>query len=73
MLVKVKSSNVRAVDYDKKTKTLLVVFIGRGSPDRKYLYKGVPENVAVELVKASSVGTYLNAHIKDKYESEGPL
>jgi len=56
----VTSSNVAAVAYDDATNTVGVRFLN-GS---EYHYHGVSRDVYEGLKGASSVGTYLNEHIK---------
>lgn len=65
-MVKVKSSNVHSVGYDKARRELYVKF----HTGATYVYAKVPEQHAVALVNAESVGGYLSAHIKDRYESQ---
>jgi len=65
----VHSSNVVAVGYDKyddKRGNLFVLFHGGGF----YVYRRVPETVAMELVNATSIGQYLNQHVKDVYDAD---
>ena len=56
----VTSSNVAAVAYDDATSILGVRFLN----GTEYHYNGVPRDVFEGLLKASSVGTYLNQQIK---------
>lgn len=58
---RVKSSSVYAVAYDQPSATLGVQFIN-GS---EYHYFQVPESLFQGLLTASSVGTFLNARIKE--------
>jgi len=57
------SSNVQEVGYNDETKELLIVWT-RG---KRSVYSGVPEELAVQLVNAPSVGSMLNAEIKPYY------
>lgn len=57
------SSQVKAVAYTADN-DVLVTFT-RGS---EYLYKNVPEELYEEMIKAESVGKFLNANIKGKFE-----
>lgn len=57
------SSNVSSVGYDGETGELIV----RWKSGKKSAYAGVPENVAVQLANAPSVGTMLNQEIKNVY------
>jgi hypothetical protein len=68
------SSNVSAVAYDTPTKTLCVKFGSGGI----YTYKGVANEIYVDLVHAESVGKYLNSVVKpnypyERFESEADL
>lgn len=58
--VPVSSSNVAEVGYDPESETLEVAFNG-GSV---YQYFNVPSTIHAGLMAASSVGRYLNVHIK---------
>jgi len=58
--VPVSSSNVAAVAYDDATNTLGVRFLN----GTEYHYSGVPRDVYEGLLNASSVGSYLNEHVK---------
>jgi hypothetical protein len=61
------SSNLAGpANYDDETQELTVAFVN-GS---RYLYKGVPKDVADGFGTAKSAGGYLNACIKGKYEYE---
>ncbi len=62
----VASSNVRSVGYDEDSQTLEVEFHG-GSV---YQYLGVTPSEYSALMQAASVGSYLHAHIKNKYPTE---
>ena len=59
----VSSSNVASVGYDPNTLTLEVEF----KDGSVYQYFDVPETVYQELMRASSVGTFLHANIKNSY------
>lgn len=59
----VSSSNIASIGYDSDAVTLEVEF----HTGKVYQYFDVPEAVHVELMQASSVGTYLNANIKNHY------
>lgn len=60
---RVSSSNVRSIGYDEASSTLEVEFNSGGV----YQYYGVPESVYATLMRASSKGSYLNNHVKDRY------
>ena len=57
------SSNVASAGYDPNTMTVEVEF-KNGSV---YQYFDVPEAVYRDLMRASSVGTFLNQNIKNSY------
>jgi hypothetical protein len=57
------SSNVQNVAYNSETKELLITWT-RG---KRSVYAGVPEELAVELVNAPSVGSMLNSEVKPYY------
>lgn len=57
------SSNLAAIDYEPKTKTLTVEF----HSGINYDYDNVPMSVVQDLVSASSQGKYFNQKIDGKY------
>lgn len=57
------SSVIRSADYDPDALILDVTF----TTGRNYTYFDVPEWKYDELVTASSVGEYFNAHIRDQH------
>jgi len=59
----VSSSHVASVGYDPNTLTLEVEF----NDGSVYQYFDVPETVYQELLRASSVGTFMHANIRDNY------
>lgn len=59
----VHSSNIRAISYEPETRTLEVEYRNGGI----YQYSGVPEPTYQGLMRATSKGSYLHNHIKDKY------
>lgn len=61
--IPVQSSNVAEVGYEAYSMLLEVAFVS-GSV---YQYFDVPEAVYQELLRASSVGKFLNEHIKGSY------
>ena len=63
---KVKSSNVKSVGYDEDTEILEVEFFNKAV----YQYFDVPKKLHLEMMKAKSVGKYLNYKIKDNFRSE---
>lgn len=60
----VQSSNIRSVGYDEDSMTLEVEF---HSGDI-YHYFNVPESVYSGLINAASKGSYLNNHIKGRFQ-----
>ena len=59
----VSSSNIAEIGYDEASKTLELLF----RPGGLYQYFDVPRREYDELMRASSHGQYLNAHIKGRY------
>ena len=57
------SSNLVSVGYDNDTMTLEVEFKGNSI----YHYFDVPEIVYQELMRASSLGRFMHANIKNNY------
>ena len=57
------SSNVQEVGYDPDTKELYITWT-RG---KQSIYSGVPEDLAVDLSNAPSVGSMLNSEVKPFY------
>jgi hypothetical protein len=57
------SSNVQMVGYDEKTKELIVTW----TKGKRSIYSGVPEELAVQIVNAPSVGSILNLEVKPYY------
>ena len=57
------SSNVQEVGYDPDTKELYITWT-RG---KQSIYSGVPEELAVDLSNAPSVGSMLNSEVKPFY------
>ena len=58
------SSVVAEIKYDKQSHTLSVVYVS----GLVYDYKNVPEEMYAAMRTAFSKGTFLNKHIKGKYE-----
>ncbi len=58
------SSNVQEVGYNPETHELFITW-ARG---KRSIYAEVPEELAVQLSNAPSVGSMLNAEIKPYYE-----
>lgn len=57
------SSNVSTVGYDEETQELIINWT-RG---KRSIYSGVPEELAVQLSNAPSVGQMLNSEIKPNF------
>ena len=62
-LVSLSSSNLAAFGYAPLAKVLTIEFTS-GS---MYLYKGVPANVALELMQAGSHGSFFHHNIRTSY------
>lgn len=62
-MVAVKSSNIRAIGYDKETQVLAVEFT-----NGVYKYAAVPPEVHEAMMASDSVGKYFHAAIKGHYE-----
>lgn len=60
---RVESTNLAAVGYDARTRTLEVEFVN----GRVYQYHGVPDSVREQLLRAPSKGQFFNAHIRNSY------
>jgi tetratricopeptide (TPR) repeat protein len=60
----VESSNLKKIGYDFNLKIMYVEFLGSGM----YAYYDVPEKKYNELLSATSKGSYLNNHIKNKFK-----
>ncbi len=65
-MLQLKSSVIRAVDYDPEVETLEVRFV----TGRMYVYFDVPEQEYGALLTARSAGEYFNTHIRDRYRCE---
>lgn len=57
------SSNVSTVSYDPESKELIITW----SKGKRSIYSGVPEELAEQLANAPSVGSMLNAEIKNYF------
>ena len=57
------STVIRRFVYDETEQNLWVEF----TTGRKYVYSGVPEDVASTLRTAFAKGVYFNTRIRDKY------
>lgn len=64
--ITVSSSNISSIGYDADSNTLEIEFRSGGI----YRYFGVPQTVYSGLRAASSHGSYLAQHIKDRYRYE---
>ncbi|GAC1309672.1 MAG: hypothetical protein NVSMB24_25540 [Mucilaginibacter sp.] len=60
------STVVASMKYDPDAAILRVIFVS----GMVYDYKNVPEEEYAHMKAAGSKGTYLNKHIKGKYEFE---
>jgi hypothetical protein len=61
--VAVSSSALESVGYDPRTRTLELEYAGGGV----YRYLGVPPREHATLLRAASLGAYVNARIKPRY------
>ena len=59
--MQVASSNVVEIDYDDQRSVLTVTFTSGGT----YEYSGVPRSVADQVMTSGSVGSTLNALVKN--------
>ncbi len=59
----VSSSNIRSIGYDPGAHVLEIEFHGGAV----YQYFEVPESIYQGLINAQSHGSFLHAHIRDKY------
>jgi len=57
------SSVIRSFTYAPESRTLTVTFV----TGRRYVYIGVPEEVALAFRGAFSKGRFFNARIRDRY------
>lgn len=57
------SSNVSSIGYDEEKKEMYVTWT-RG---KRSIYSGVPEQLAIDVANAASVGSMLNAEVKPFY------
>ena len=58
------SSTVKLTEYDIETQTLTIEF----KNGNVYEYYKVAEETCTELLNADSIGKFLNAHIKGKFD-----
>ena len=63
-LNKVESSSIDLLGYDEQSKTLRVHF----KEGRMYDYYHVPKSKYRSVMKAGSIGAYINKEIKTKYK-----
>ena len=57
------SSMAQSVSYDPDTQTMMITF----NNGKSYVYANVPEDVAVDVSNAASVGEFINSEIKGRY------
>jgi hypothetical protein len=60
----VQSSALERVSYDDKAHTLRATFRESG---RTYVYEDVPQAIYDRLLFADSMGSYFNAHVRDRF------
>lgn len=74
--VKVSSSNVMAIHYDKYHQILSVQFKGRAKGIKYpiYEYFNVPDNIAFDMYMSGSKGKFTWSHLRNgKYPVAGPM
>jgi hypothetical protein len=64
--MKVRSSHILEADYDERTSTMKLTFIG----GEQYAYQGVPRDDYQFLVSSQSPGSFLHHWIKPRYQSK---
>lgn len=62
--MKVKSSRIAEIHYDKNERKLIIHFHEGG----KYIYHNVSEHVYDSMLDAKSHGKHFDKHIKGKYK-----
>jgi hypothetical protein len=62
-ITNITSSNIQTVEYNEDINTLIVEF----KSGAKYAYSNVPKGVFDRMITASSVGSYLNENIRNRY------
>jgi len=65
-LTPVKSSNIKSVGYDKKTKTLSIRFYSGGT----YEYSDVNNPIYEDFINSESLGRFFFRNIKTKYSTK---
>ena len=65
-LRRVESEMLVAAGYDRKSRSLQVIFRTGGA----YRYKNVPSHKYDELMSAESIGQYMHKHIIGRYDYE---
>jgi hypothetical protein len=63
-MIPVISTAISAIGYDTPTQQMRIKFKQGGI----YSYCKVPENIFLELLSATSKGTYYDRYIKDKFD-----
>jgi hypothetical protein len=63
-MISVESSNVKCVGYDEENKNIHIQL----KSGEHYLYQDVPKKVFEDLLKATSIGSYINRYLKDSYK-----
>lgn len=62
-MIAVRSSVIRAIDYDVDTRILFILF----NSGLLYKYRSVPERIFNGLLNARSKGTYYNSYVKGRF------
>lgn len=63
--IKVSSSNILSIGYDRHSELLQVTFKDKeGNPTGTYVYSSVSPTEALDLIFADSIGSHFAKHIK---------
>lgn len=60
----VQSSNVKAVGYDEDNRDIHIELLS----GECYMYQEVPKKVFEDLLKAASIGSYINHYLNNSYK-----
>ena len=66
-MVYVQSTALEQLAYDETAHILRAKFRQSG---RTYVYRDVPQDVYDGLIFADSIGSYFNAHVRDRFDFE---
>jgi len=62
-MIHVSSSNVEAVGYDEAQSTLYIKYLNSSL----YAYYDVPKHLFEDLLRSSSIGSFLHIYVKNQY------